>query len=74
MLLPDDAKTLPEPMLTNCQNQVPWDSFAANFTEMLKISIIDMSLNTTNLRVHPHHPGANKLIWVNKTHLDMGHP
>ena len=29
--------------------------------EMLKISILDMSLTTTNLRLQPHLPGTNEL-------------
>ena len=31
--------------------------------EMFKISILDVSLKITNLRLQPHFPGANELNW-----------
>ena len=42
-----------------------WHSPEAISQEMLRISIPDMSFKITNLRVHPHFPGANELITVN---------
>ena len=61
-LFPDNAKPLPETMLTNHQ----W-SFGIHLRtisqEMPKISILDMSLKITNWRLQSHFPWARELTY-----------
>ena len=57
-LLPDGIKPIPEPMLTNHQWDLTWGFF---LQEMLKMIILDMSLQIANSRKQTHLPGANVL-------------
>ena len=58
-LLSDGTKPLPEPMLSSIE--VLWHTPKAISQEMLKVSILDMSLEITSLRLWPYLPGANEL-------------
>ena len=59
--LPDGTKPLPEPILTYYQ----WSRIhlRAILQEVLKISVLDMSLKIADLRLKPHLLGANELRW-----------
>ena len=60
-LLPDGTKRLPEPVLTYI-NVVLWILPRAISQDMLNISVLDINLNISHLRLQPHLTGANKLV------------
>ena len=60
-LLPDGTKPLPEPMLTDNQWGIvafTWGQFHNKYS---RLSILNMSLKITYLKLQPHLPGANEL-------------
>ena len=46
--------------LSSVRSGLLWYSPEGNFTEMLEISVFDISLEITNLRLQPHLPGATE--------------
>ena len=64
-LLPDGTKPLPEIWLIFCEIRV-WNPMTFTWKQfhrgILKISIFDIYLKMTNLKLQPHLPGANELI------------
>ena len=60
-MLPDVAKPLPEPMLTNHQWGHAAFTLRAISQEMIKICILDINFKIINLKWQPPLPGDNEL-------------